>query len=249
MQPLKTFQWQSPVNNNLCLEKFHHFCLVESSIRTVTDFESQVQPLETYLTIGTYYNMYVYHPRVTVVLLCISASFFWFHSHDFASIWRLLCSPPYVLQTFSHKPAALSKQDSLLKSSVNGLLGGGCSQIPWMVIQPYAVSTLSNLEDSSHVHFVALVEKVGIGVEAYPNDQFIHADIPLKIAMQLLSVTITRCIASSHGISVGSHCNFTLLSLLLAQHECTNCLSYLIIFSVGSDSNRKKKKSSTIDYV
>ena len=135
--------------------------------------------------------------------------------------------------------ATLSNPDSSSKS-ISGLIGGGCSWIPWTVIQPYAVSTPGTLDDRSYVRFVALVEKIGVGVEAYPNDQFVHADIPLKLASQLLSITVARRIATSHGIFAGSRCNVAQLSSFVEQHECINCLSYLTIFSVESDSKKKK---------
>ena len=181
----------------------------------------------------------------TIVLLCIGASRFWFCSHNFAavifkSLSRLLCSLPYVLPTFLRKSITTSST-----SSIRGLIGGGSSRIPWTVIQPYAISTPNTVEDRSHVRFVALVERAGVDVEAYPNDQFVHADIPLKLATQLFSITIARSIARSHGISAGSRCNIAQLSSFVEHHECINCLSYLTIFSVESDSKRKNVVRST----
>ena len=159
----------------------------------------------------------------TLVLLCIGTSHFLFRSLVFATI----------------TPATSSNQDASSKSTINGFIGGGCSRIPWMVIRPYAVSTPSTLEDRSYVLFVDFIEKVAVDIETYPNDRFVHADIPLKLATQLLSITIARRIASSHGISAGSRCSIAQLSLFVEQHECTNCPSYLVIFSVESDLKKK----------
>ena len=170
-------------------------------------------------TDGLYFDLLF----ATLVLLCIGAICFLFYSLVFAAVI----------------PATLSDQDASLKSSIYSFVGGGCSRIPWTVVQPYAVSTPSTLDDQSYVRFVDFVEKVGDDLEAYPNDQFVHANIPLKLATQFLSITIARRIASFHGISAGSRCSVAQLSLFVEQHECTNCLSYLTIFSVESDSRKK----------
>ena len=71
---------------------------------------------------------------------------------------------------------------ALSESSIDGIIGGGCSLLPWMVIQPYAVSMPITLEDQSFIPFVSFVKKIGVDIEAYPSDQFIHADISLKVA-------------------------------------------------------------------
>jgi hypothetical protein len=87
--------------------------------------------------------------------------------------------------------------------------------------------------------FVAYVEKEN--TESYPNDQFVHADIPLLILSKMLSLSIAKGIAASHGIALGSHCTVAQLILSVEQHGCHGvaCLSYLAIFSVESGPARK----------
>ena len=199
-----------------CLSAVFSTKLIGSHICTLRNTDP------TFQTVGLCFGFLF----ATLVLLCISINCFLFHSLAFVAVI----------------PAALSDQDASLKSTIYGFIGGGCSRIPWMVIQPYVVSTPSTLDDRSHVRFVDFVEKVNIELEAYPYDQFVHADIPLKLATQVLSITIARHIASSHGISAGSRCSVAQLSLLVEQHEtheCTNCLSYLTVFSVERDSKKK----------
>ena len=117
-----------------------------------------------------------------------------------------------------------------------------------MTIQSYIVSQPSTLHDRSILSYVGYVEKVK--VKAYPNDQFVHANISLLVVSQLPSLTNARSIAASHGIATGSRCNTSQLRSFVEQHECVSCPSYLTIFSVENDSatkhilqNRKYRKN------
>ena len=104
-------------------------------------------------------------------------------------------------------PASSSTLYALSESSIDGIIGGGSSKLPWMVVQPYAVSMPITLEDQCSVRFVSLVKKIGVDIEAYPSDKFIHADISFKVASQLLTLAVARHFAACHGICTGSHCN------------------------------------------
>ena len=167
------------------------------------------------------------HARFEHVLSCGSYSKGGQHEFSASAVG------PYIIAS-DRSPASLASE-----SSVNGLVGGGSSRLPWMVIRPYAISMPSTLEDHSFVRFVALVEKVGVDVEAYPIDQFVHADMSLKVSSRLLSITVARQIAKSHGVSAGSRCSVTQLNSYVEQHECINCPSYLTIFTVDSNSTKK----------
>ena len=142
-------------------------------------------------------------------------------------------------------PMPLSAMNASLDSSINGLIGGGSSRLPWMVIEPYAVSMPSTLESQSIVSYVDFFEKVSTSIEAYPKDRFVHADIPLKVASSLLSISVARRIAACHGVSAGSRCSVAQLSSSVEQHKCTNCPSYLIVFSVESNSTKKNAVRTT----
>ena len=146
-------------------------------------------------------------------------------------IWHLLNSHTSI-------PVSSATTLSFMDVSSSGAyIGGGCSRIARDTIQPYIVSQPSTLYDRSILSYVAYVEKVK--VETYPSDQFVHANIPLLIVSQLLSLTSARSIAASHGIATGSRCNVAQLRSLVEQHECVSCPLYLTIFSVENDSTTK----------
>jgi hypothetical protein len=114
-------------------------------------------------------------------------------------------------------------------SSSDVYIGGGCSRIAWATVRPYAVSQPSTLHDRSFLCYVAYGDKVD--VKAYPNDRFVHADIPPFEVSQLLSLTVARSIAASHGIATGSRCNVAHLRSLVERHECVSCPSYLVMIT------------------
>ena len=122
-------------------------------------------------------------------------------------------------------------------SSSGTYVGGGRSRISRATIQPYIVSHPSALHDRMILSYVAYVEEDK--VNAYPNDQFVHANIPPLIVSQLLDLTNARNIAASHGIATGARCNVGQLRSFVEQHECVSCPPYLTIFSVGNDSATK----------
>jgi hypothetical protein len=136
----------------------------------------------------------------------------WFYSLDFATL--IAWEPFYtlsILKALSRRCATqmwhlLNSRISIPQSSTTTLLpmntsrdayiGSGCSRIAWATVQPYAVSQPSTLDDQIFLSFVAYVEKEN--TESYPNDQFVHADIPLLILSKMLSLSIAKGIAASH---------------------------------------------------
>ena len=78
-----------------------------------------------------------------------------------------------------------------------------------------------------------------MGLKAYPNDKFVHASIPLPIVSQLLSITISRYVATMHSIAVGSHCTVAQLKTNVNEHDCLGCPSYITVFSVEHDNTNK----------
>jgi hypothetical protein len=79
-----------------------------------------------------------------------------------------------------------------------GCVGGGSSRLTFSSVMPYIVSKPNFLSDRSCLHYVAYVDNVGL--KAYPSDKFVHANIPLPMVSQLLSITVSgmlpQCIAS-----------------------------------------------------
>jgi len=160
-------------------------------------------------------------PRAITVFLHIMMMCFLLRSHDVAAFMhkmacRLLYSSPSVLQTFLRRyatqkwpllnsgilnlsiPGFPRSSASLLPvdaSSNNTYIGGGCPRIAWATIKSYAVSQLSALHDWNFLSYVAYVEKVDD--KAYPNVQFVHANIPPLVISQLLKLSVARSIAAS----------------------------------------------------
>ena len=136
---------------------------------------------------------------------------------------RSFYSPPSFLQTFSRRYATQKRPLSNSRvlnlsipgfsrssappppadaSSNNAYIRGGYSQIAWATVKSYTVSQLSTLHDWNFLSYVTYVEKVD--VKAYPNDQFVHTNIPPLVISQLLKLSVARSIASSHGIATAS---------------------------------------------
>ena len=146
-------------------------------------------------------------------------------------IWRFFNSRISILKSSTTTLSAMNA------SSRDAYLGGGCLRIAWATVQPYAISQPCISRDQTFLSFVAYVEKENI--KSYPNDHFVHADIPLSVISQLLSISVARSIVASHGIATGSRCNVAQLRLFVEQHVCVSCPSYLTIFSVESDLAKK----------
>ena len=112
----------------------------------------------------------------------------------------------------------------------------------------YIVSQPSTMKNRNLLAYVGYVEKEKF--DAYPNDRFVHADIPLLVLSQFLTLTVARSIAASHGIATGSRCSTSQLKSFVEQHECVSCPSYITVFSAVDDSatkhairNRKYRKN------
>jgi len=126
-------------------------------------------------------------------------------------------------------------------------IGGGCSRLAWMTVEPYVVSKPSMSNKQSSLHYVAYVDEMGL--KAYPSDRFVHAAIPLPIVSQLLSITVARSIAMTHGIVAGSRCTVAQLRSCVGQHKCLCCLPYTTVFSVEDDSVKKNAMRVSVRYV
>ena len=99
-------------------------------------------------------------------------------------------------------------------SSCNAFIGGGCSWIAWATIQPFIVSRPSTLgHDRSFLSYVAYVKKMD--VEAYPDDQFVHANVPPLVVSQLLSLTVAKSICG-----IPWHCDKLTLHCCSAKIVC-----------------------------
>ena len=110
-----------------------------------------------------------------------------------------------------------------------------CGKRPAELSSMFTPSTLGH--DRSFLSYVAYVKKMD--VKAYPDDQFVHANVPPLVVSQLLNLTVAKSIAASHGIVTSSRCTVAQLRSFVEQHECVNCPSYLTVFSVESDPATK----------
>ena len=119
-------------------------------------------------------------------------------------------------------------------------IGGGCSRLAWATIQPYATSKPGTLGEQSSLHYVAHVDKLDL--KGYPSDRFLHADIPLPVATQLLPITVACSFAKIHGVDAGSRCTVAQLRSCVQQHKCLDCPSYITIFSVEDGSIKKNAR-------
>ena len=59
------------------------------------------------------------------------------------------------------------------------------------------------------------------------------------MASQLLSITVSRYIATMHSIAIGSRCTVAQLKTNVDDHDCHNCPSYFTVFSVEHDTTKK----------
>ena len=94
-----------------------------------------------------------------------------------------------------------------------------------------------------------------MGLKVYPSNKFVHANIPLPIVSQLLSITFSRYIAKMHGITAGWHCSVAQLKINVDEHTFLRCPSYITVFSVEHESakqntlhvlkHREKNKAQT----
>lgn len=116
-------------------------------------------------------------------------------------------------------------------------VGGRSSRLSCTSVQPYIVSKPSVLNNQSCLHYVAYVDNTGL--RAYPSNKFVHANIPLPMVSQLLSITVSRYIAMMHSIAVGSRCMVAQLKTNVDGHDCLGCPSYTTVFSVEHDSTSK----------
>jgi hypothetical protein len=126
-------------------------------------------------------------------------------------------------------PLSLSSPTDTLPSKCH-FGGGGKSRFPCASILPYIVSKPSFVNEQNYLQYVAYVDNVGLN--AYPSDTFVYADIPLPKISQLLSITFSRYIATMHGIAVGLRCTVAQLKTNVDEHTCLGCPSYIAVFSV-----------------
>lgn len=121
-------------------------------------------------------------------------------------------------------------------------VGGGSLRLTCASVLPYIVSKSIFLNDKSCLNYVAYVDDVGL--KAYPSDKFVHASIPLPIVLQLLSITVSRYIATMHSIAVGLRCTVAQPKTNVDQHDCRSCHSYITVFSVEHDTTNKSTACS-----
>ena len=118
-----------------------------------------------------------------------------------------------------------------------GQVGGGSSRLTCVSVLPYIISKPSFWNNQSCLHYIAYVDDAGL--KAYPSDKFVHASIPLPMVSQLLSITVSRYIAMTHSIAVGSRCMVAQLKTTVDEHDCLRCPSYITVFSVEHDNTNK----------
>jgi hypothetical protein len=158
----------------------------------VLPMQTENCPLNRQLLVDLFYyvvaqSKYTYILDKCPVLLCVSM----------LMTYGSLFLPLSILQTLSRRCTVqiqhllnsyisipVSSTASTLSfdnvSSSGAHIGGGRSRIARATIQPYIVSQPSTLNDRSILSYVAYVEKSK--VKAYPDDQFVHADIaPLVV--------------------------------------------------------------------
>ena len=205
-----------------------------------------------------YINSYVFfdNPRSRATLLKVMSQRNLFRSHDFVVYFRkmsckLQYSPSQVLRTTATcllgvrmRPLFVDHRQPFFSSRVlsphsplsspkvtlpsESRVGGGSSLLSCPSLLPYIVSKPNILNNRSRLQYVAYVDDVGL--KAYPSDKFVHANIPLPVVSQLLSITVSRYIAMMHGIAVGSHCTVSQLKINVDEHDCLSCASYFTIF-------------------
>ena len=84
-----------------------------------------------------------------------------------------------------------------------------------------------------------------VALLAFPQQHYIHANVPLEQLFRYIPVTSARKIAQTHGLKIGSHVSQGSLLSLLEGHSCLNCNLLVSVFSI---EERKSAKQRLRDY-
>ena len=128
-----------------------------------------------------------------------------------------------------------AQMDQKKKVSRHEHFGGyGARIFSYQFLEPYITSNTSNISTTAHFRYVDHVDNINIS--QFPEDQYIHATIPLFALFELLPVSKARKVASIHGISAGSRCNQAQLLDNTVNHSCLACVAYSSIFIPDKNS-------------
>ena len=136
----------------------------------------------------------------------------------------------------------------LLEKSHSKQMGGGSGprHHEYASIEAYVVSShVPDVQSKPNVCYVSHVDDVGL--LAYPSPAYVHTSMPLSSLIKLIILSDARKIAAVHGMSVGSRCTVAQLILLVKNHSCLKCSSYISVFkfselNVNQLSAKRSKK-------
>ena len=109
-------------------------------------------------------------------------------------------------------------------------VGGGIHKgLLWSSIEDFVYSSLPY--SSGKVQYTAHVDCKCLPM--FPAEKYVFARLPLAKLVDLISLADARSIVALHGIAPGSRCNVAMLKSCIAEHNCSECPEYVMVFSVG----------------
>jgi hypothetical protein len=106
-------------------------------------------------------------------------------------------------------------------------VGGGCvsKAYSFSQISDHLVAGFTEAGQDNVFRYVAHVDEIEL--LKYPSPHFIHTSVPLNELFTFLPLPHARKIAAIHGISVGSRCSTMQIMMLIENHSCIRCRTFL----------------------
>jgi hypothetical protein len=131
-------------------------------------------------------------------------------------------------------------------SKLKKFYGGHKARIfSYDVLEPYITTSQNVLNPKTRYLYVDHINDASLN--HYPQENFVHTQIPLEVLFPLLTLSQARKIAIQHNVHAGSRCTLEMLLAQTVNHSCLACNHKFSVFQIekGADelaALRNKKK-------